>query len=63
MQSGTNEQQEIRVLCRHPSSLSGTLSQPTIILGDGDTIALWYLPGALAPCIQVWYHSTPIVHC
>jgi len=63
MQSGTNEQQEIRVLRRHPSSLTGTLSQPTIILGEGDTIALWYLPGALARCIQVWYHSTLIVHC
>ncbi|KIM64054.1 hypothetical protein SCLCIDRAFT_45585, partial [Scleroderma citrinum Foug A] len=52
MQPGTNEEQESRVLQKHPSSLSGMLDHPTIILGEGDTIALWYLPGALAPCIQ-----------
>ena len=57
MQSGTNEEQEMRVLRRHPSSLSGLLDHPTIILGEGNTIALWYLPSALAPCMQVWICS------
>ncbi|KIM56178.1 hypothetical protein SCLCIDRAFT_133151, partial [Scleroderma citrinum Foug A] len=52
MQPGMNEEQENRVLQQHPSSLSGMLDHPTIILGEGDTIAMWYLPGALAPCLQ-----------
>ena len=62
MQPGTNEEQESRVLQKHPSSLSGMLDCPTIILGEGDTIALWYLPGALAPCIQVRICSIHIFH-
>ena len=34
--------------------------KPPIILGEGDSIALWYLPGALAKPIQVW--AMPLLH-
>ncbi|KIM65640.1 hypothetical protein SCLCIDRAFT_112433, partial [Scleroderma citrinum Foug A] len=62
MQSGTKEDEEIKVLHRHPSSLNGLINRPTIILGEGNTIALWYLPGVLASCIQVQVCCVIIFH-
>ncbi|KAI6144297.1 hypothetical protein BKA82DRAFT_4016992 [Pisolithus tinctorius] len=36
----------------HPSSLTGFVDEPTVILGTGNTIALWYLPGAITNDLQ-----------
>ncbi|KAL4074105.1 hypothetical protein J3A83DRAFT_4371387 [Scleroderma citrinum] len=48
MESGLDVDREALLLSRHPSSVTGYLDMPAIILGKGDTIALWYLPGGLA---------------
>ncbi|KAL4062666.1 hypothetical protein V8B97DRAFT_1919406 [Scleroderma yunnanense] len=48
MESGLNVDREALLLSRHQSSVTGYLDMPVIILGKGDTIALWYLPGGLA---------------
>ncbi|KAL4072403.1 hypothetical protein V8B97DRAFT_2023561 [Scleroderma yunnanense] len=48
MESSLNVDRKALLLSRHPSSVTGYLDMPAIILGKGDTIALWYLPGGLA---------------
>ncbi|KIM60371.1 hypothetical protein SCLCIDRAFT_54569, partial [Scleroderma citrinum Foug A] len=58
MESGTDLKREARLLESHPPAISGIsdvpaiLSEPSIILGEGDSITLWYLPRALAKPIQ-----------
>ncbi|KAI6002363.1 hypothetical protein F5J12DRAFT_783844 [Pisolithus orientalis] len=44
--------QESCILSTHPPCLSGFLDTPAIILGEGDTIALWYLPSAISQAMQ-----------
>ncbi|KAI6138198.1 hypothetical protein BKA82DRAFT_4021448 [Pisolithus tinctorius] len=39
-------------LAAHPSSLTGFVDEPMVILGTSDTIALWYLPGAITNDLQ-----------
>ena len=53
MESGSNAEHEQHFIINHPPSLSGLVTEPTIVLGTGGTIALWYLPGALAQPTQV----------
>ena len=66
MESGTDLKQEACLLESHPPAISGIgdipaiLSEPSIILGEGDSITLWYLPGALGKPIQVW--AMPLLH-
>ncbi|KAL4075202.1 hypothetical protein V8B97DRAFT_2022218 [Scleroderma yunnanense] len=54
LESGAELDQEGCLLDRHPPAITGIggipaiISESAIILGEGDTIALWYLPGALA---------------
>ena len=66
MESGTDLKWEAHLLESHPPAISGIgdvpaiLSEPSIILGEGDSIALWYLPGVLAKPIQVW--AMPLLH-
>ncbi|KIM53472.1 hypothetical protein SCLCIDRAFT_31881 [Scleroderma citrinum Foug A] len=58
MESGTDLKQEACLLESHPPAISGIgnvpaiLLEPSIILGEGDSITLWYLPGALTKPIQ-----------
>lgn len=52
-ESGLNLDREARLLDAHPPCLSGYLDKPGIILGEGGTIALWYLPGAIGRQMQV----------
>ncbi|KIM58942.1 hypothetical protein SCLCIDRAFT_127238, partial [Scleroderma citrinum Foug A] len=58
-ESGVAVDQEAAFLVKHPTGItphegfSPVLDKPTIILGEGDTIVLWYLPGALANNTQV----------
>ncbi|KIM55633.1 hypothetical protein SCLCIDRAFT_30183 [Scleroderma citrinum Foug A] len=53
-ESGVAVDQEAAFLVKHPTGITPhegfppVLDKPTIILGEGDTIVLWYLPGALA---------------
>ena len=66
MESRTDLKWEARLLESHPPVISGIsnvpaiLSEPSIILGEDDSIALWYLPRALAKPIQVW--AMPLLH-
>jgi len=53
MEPGTNVDREQSVLSKFAPTLSGVLDEPSIILGEGGTVALWYLPGALACPTQV----------
>ncbi|KAL4061965.1 hypothetical protein V8B97DRAFT_1878420, partial [Scleroderma yunnanense] len=67
LESGAELDWEDHLLDRHPLAITGIggilaiISEPAMILGEGDIIALWYLPGALARPIQVssvhTYHS------
>ena len=66
MESSTDLKWEAHLLKSHPSAISSIgnvpaiLSDPCIILGEGDSTALWYLPRALAKPIQVW--AMPMLH-
>ena len=53
MEPGTNMDREQSFLSKFAPTLSGVLDEPSIILGEGGTVALWYLPGALACPTQV----------
>jgi len=53
MEPGTNMDREQSFLSKFAPKLSGVLDEPSIILGEGGTVALWYLPGALARPTQV----------
>ena len=53
MEPGTNMDREQSFLSKFAPTLSGVLDEPSIILGEGGTVALWYLPGALARPTQV----------
>ena len=50
---------EAAFIVKHPTRIAPyegfppILDRLTIILGEGDTIGLWYLPGALAHNVQV----------
>ena len=66
MESRTDLKWEAHLLESHPpvistiSDVPAILSEPSIILGKGHSIALWYLPRALAKPIQVW--AMPLLH-
>ncbi|KAI6139437.1 hypothetical protein BKA82DRAFT_25549 [Pisolithus tinctorius] len=53
MELGVDETQEVGHLAAHPSSLTSFVDEPMVILGTGNTIALWYLPGAITNDLQV----------
>ena len=53
MESGTKLEKEAQLLAKYPSLLSGYIDCPTVILGEGGTIAVWYLPGAVSRTMQV----------
>ncbi|KAI6000138.1 hypothetical protein F5J12DRAFT_784451 [Pisolithus orientalis] len=52
MELGVDETWEAGHLAVHPSSLTGFVDEPMVILGTSDTIALWYLPGAITNDLQ-----------
>ena len=52
-ESGTKLEKEAQLLTEYPSLLSGYIDRPTVILGEGGTIAVWYLPGAVSRAMQV----------
>ena len=58
-ESGAAVAQEAALLVKHPSGITPhagfppLLDRPTIILGEGNTIVMWYLPGALTNNAQV----------
>ncbi|KAI6138736.1 hypothetical protein BKA82DRAFT_4020683 [Pisolithus tinctorius] len=52
MELGVDETQEAGHLAVHPSSLTGFVDEPMVILGTSNTIALWYLPGAITNDLQ-----------
>ncbi|KAI6145959.1 hypothetical protein BKA82DRAFT_4016125 [Pisolithus tinctorius] len=52
MELGVDETREAGHLAVHPSSLTGFVDEPMVILGTGDTIALWYLPSAITNDLQ-----------
>ncbi|KAI5988640.1 hypothetical protein F5J12DRAFT_786820 [Pisolithus orientalis] len=52
MEFGVDETWEAGHLAAHPSSLTGFVDEPMVILGTSDTIALWYLPGAITNDLQ-----------
>ncbi|KAI5991059.1 hypothetical protein F5J12DRAFT_786395 [Pisolithus orientalis] len=52
MELGVDETQEAGHLAAHPSSLTGFVDEPMVILGTSDTIALWYLPSAITDDLQ-----------
>ncbi|KAI6141074.1 hypothetical protein BKA82DRAFT_32180 [Pisolithus tinctorius] len=51
-ETGFNLNQEAHILSAHPPYLGGYLDVPAIILGEGDAIALWYLPSAMSQSMQ-----------
>ncbi|KAI6003243.1 hypothetical protein F5J12DRAFT_893869 [Pisolithus orientalis] len=51
-ETGFNLNWEAHILSAHPPYLSGYLDVPAIILGEGDAIALWYLPSAMSQSMQ-----------
>ena len=53
MESGTKLEKEVQLLAKYPSLLSGYIDRPTVILDEGGTIAVWYLPGAVSRTMQV----------
>ncbi|KIM57857.1 hypothetical protein SCLCIDRAFT_28492 [Scleroderma citrinum Foug A] len=53
MEPGTNVEREKVFVMKISPAFSGLVDKPTIILGEGGTVALWYLPGALAQPMQV----------
>ena len=59
LEQGANLLWEARLVKNFPSLITGMLDTPTVILGEGGTIALWYLPGAIARPIEV----IPTVYC
>ncbi|KAI6010721.1 hypothetical protein F5J12DRAFT_781723 [Pisolithus orientalis] len=52
MELGVDETQEAGHLAVHPSSLTGFVDEPMVILGTSNTIALWYLPSAITNDLQ-----------
>ena len=50
---GIKSEKEAQLLTAHPSLLSGYIDRPTVILGEGGTISVWYLPGAVSRAMQV----------
>ncbi|KAI6019589.1 hypothetical protein F5J12DRAFT_780726 [Pisolithus orientalis] len=52
MELGVDETQEAGHLAAHPSSLTSFVDEPMVILGTGNTIALWYLPSAITNDLQ-----------
>ena len=48
MEPGTTTDREQTFLNKFPATISGLIDEPAVILGEGGTVALWYLPGALA---------------
>ncbi|KIN95195.1 hypothetical protein M404DRAFT_34387 [Pisolithus tinctorius Marx 270] len=64
MELGVDETWEAGHLAVHPSSLTGFVDEPMVILGTGDTIALWYLPGAITNDLQTHMLATldPLHH-
>ena len=58
-ESGAAVDQEVAFLVKHPTRITlpegfpPLLDGPTIILGEGNTIVMWYLPGALSNNAQV----------
>ena len=53
MEPGTNVEREKVFVTKISPAFSGLVDKPTIILGEGGTVALWYLTGALAQPMQV----------
>jgi len=53
MEPGTIADREQTFLNKFPATISGLIDEPAVILGEGGTVALWYLPGALACPTQV----------
>ena len=53
MEPGTIADREQTFLNKFPATISGLIDEPAVILGEGGTVALWYLPGALAHPTQV----------
>ncbi|KAI6153124.1 hypothetical protein BKA82DRAFT_4349596 [Pisolithus tinctorius] len=60
-ETGFNLNREAHILSAHPPYLSGYLDIPAIILGEGDAIALWYLPSAMSQSMQVGIVMHPAV--
>ena len=58
-ESGAAVAWEVAFLVKHPSRITPhagfplQLDRPTIILGEGNTIVMWYLPGAMTNNAQV----------
>ena len=62
MVSGNKEEQEARLLKRHPPASDGVILEfLAVIVGKGNTIVLWYLPGALSPGLQVSTELSSII--
>ena len=59
LEQGANLLWEAWLVKNFLSLISGMLDTPTVILGEDGTIALWYLPGAIAQPIEV----IPTVYC
>jgi len=53
MEPGTTVDREQTFVNKFPATISGLIDEPAVILGEGGTVALWYLPGALACPTQV----------
>ena len=53
MEPGSNLDREAQLVKNFPSSITGLVDKPAIILGEGGTIVLWYIPGAIARSTQV----------
>ena len=58
MEPGTIADKEQALLRKFPTTICGLLDEPTIILGEGGTVALWYLPGALSRPTQVGFNTS-----
>ncbi|KAI6155592.1 hypothetical protein BKA82DRAFT_4011084 [Pisolithus tinctorius] len=52
MELGVDETWEAGHLAAHPSSLTSFADEPMVILGTGNTIALWYLPSTITNDLQ-----------
>ncbi|KAI6028909.1 hypothetical protein F5J12DRAFT_889413 [Pisolithus orientalis] len=64
MELGVDKTQEAGHLAAHPSSLTSFVDEPMVILGTGNTIALWYLPSAITNDLQTHMLATldPLHH-
>ena len=57
MEPGTTVDREQAFLTKFPPTICSLLDEPSVVLGEGGIVALWYLPGALSRPTQVGSHS------